>query len=197
VAYEWRKETHNGVVVRADGYVSRDKAMTDVLLVTGSRVLVDYEKAMRWAVAEISHELAAMPYVGVWTGDASGADAAAAQVAAQHDKQLARWTVAGEVVVGYGQTARDGGTTTFSRWTEATVPPRAGTPGDRALWAARCLARDRAMIAAAKKRGSVRVLALRAQWSTSGGTAYTVERAKAAGLVVIERLLTMRELDEA
>ena len=70
-------------------------------------------------------------------------------------------------------------------WTVDAPPERRD---GRALWAAWCLHRDRAIVrdaARAAARGrAVRVLALVAPWSETRGTEYTAARARAAGLEV-------------
>lgn len=70
-------------------------------------------------------------------------------------------------------------------WTPDAPPTRRD---GRALWAAWCLHRDRAIVRDAARAHavgrSVRVLALVAPWSATHGTAYTVARAEAAGLEV-------------
>ena len=145
-----------------------------ILVVTGSRALADLPSAERWALAAL-HEAVAVAGTVV-TGDARGPDAWALTVARTAGRRWASYALDGLVRRGHGDPAR---------WTVDAPPERRD---GRALWAAWCLHRDRAVVrdaARAHAAGrSVRVLALVAPWSPTHGTEYSVARARAAGLEV-------------
>jgi len=153
-----------------------DLPPVDILVVTGSRVLADQAGSERWALA-VLHELVPIAATVV-TGDARGPDRWALTVARTTGRRWASYALDGFVRRGHGD------------------PVRWGTPDpkdqrNRATAAAWCLHRDRVLVADAVRAHaagrSVRVLALVAPWSTTHGTEYTAERARAAGLEVVVR----------
>lgn len=150
--------------------------MSAVLLVTGSRVLADRPEAEAWARRILRGPIRGDTRPRVLTGDARGPDAWAVEAAGT------RWTrfdKHGAIYCGLLPDCREGW------WTfpPTETPPR---PRTRDEWRTRLLARDRAMVAYARlcadRGASVRVLALRAPWSETHGTDYTVQHARAAGL---------------
>ena len=103
-----------------------------ILVVTGSRALADLPSAERWALA-LLHE--AVDLAGtVVTGDARGPDAWALTVARGTGRRWASYALDGLVRRGHGDPAR---------WTVDAPPERRD---GRALWAAWCLHRDRAVV---------------------------------------------------
>jgi uncharacterized Ntn-hydrolase superfamily protein len=147
------------------------------LVVTGSRALAEFASAERWALDAL-HDAVALAGTVV-TGDARGPDSWALTVARTTGRRWASYTLDGRALRGHGVPVP---------WTPDAPPERRD---GRALWAAWCLHRDRAIVrdaARAHAAGrSVRVLALVAPWSATHGTAYTVARARSAGLEVVVR----------
>ena len=145
-----------------------------ILVVTGSRALADSGSAERWAF-DLLHAAVAHADTLV-TGDARGPDAWALTCARTAGRRWAVYGLDGRVVRGHAAPVA---------WTVDAPPERRD---GRALWAAWCLHRDRAIVrdaARAAARGrAVRVLALVAPWSETRGTEYTAARARAAGLEV-------------
>lgn len=156
-----------------------------LVLVTGSRDLAGHTDAAAWVRAHLD---ALAPAVVV-TGDARGPDAWAAEWARDND------------LVTICRTYRLSGAVCTANlmepvgwWCGRSRPPH-GDDG-RALWAAWCLHRDRVMVQHVARRAAdyaVTVLAARALWSKTNGTAFTIARAKAAGLDVMERAWTPRD----
>lgn len=144
-----------------------------LVLVTGSRALVGNDAAHAWLIDSLDGIL---PRVVV-TGDATGPD-----------RWAATWAkVAGADLFRYGLTTRITGAAMDTRgaWT-TDAPPR--PDAGRALWGAWCLHRDRVMVQHVARRAdryAVTVLALTSRASKTNGTAFTVGRAKAAGLAVV------------
>ena len=128
----------------------------------------------RWALDLLRAEV--LRAAVVVTGDARGPDSWALTVARTAERRWASYALDGLVRRGHGAPVP---------WTPDAPPERRD---GRALWAAWCLHRDRAVVrdaARAHAAGrSVRVLALVAPWSPTHGTEYTVARAQAAGLEV-------------
>ena len=149
----------------------------DILVVTGSRALAELASAERWALAALQDAVALA--ATVVTGDARGPDAWALTVARGTGRRWASYALDGLVRRGHDVPVA---------WTPDAPPQRRD---GRALWAAWCLHRDRAIVrdaARAHAAGrSVRVLALVAPWSATHRTEYTVARAEAAGLEVVVR----------
>jgi hypothetical protein len=121
-----------------------------ILVVTGSRVLADLPSAERWALdllrAAVQHADTLV------TGDAGGPDAWALSAARIAGRRWAVCGLDGRVMRGHGPAVR---------WTHEAPPARGA---EREEWAAWCLRRDRAMVAAASRAHAegraVQVLAL-------------------------------------
>jgi hypothetical protein len=151
-----------------------------LVLVTGSRALAGRDGAETWLVEHLG---ALAPCVLV-TGDARGPDAWAAQWGRDRQATITRtYRLSGAVCtadlnepVGW--------------W--ARRDERPPMPDDnRALWGAWCLHRDRRMVRHVARRAAdyeVTVLALRSSTSATHGTEFTVGRARAAGLGVVEQM---------
>jgi len=143
-----------------------------LVLVTGSRALAENDAAHAW----LTNRLDGIGPRVVVTGDAVGPD-----------RWAATWAkVAGADLFRYDLATRITGASTATRgaWT-TDAPPR--PDAGRALWAAWCLHRDRVMVQHVARRAdryAVTVLALTSRASKTNGTAFTVGRAKAAGLAV-------------
>lgn len=148
-----------------------------ILLVTGSRALADREDSATWAQGRITQALRAHPGSYVLTGDAHGPDAWAVVASASRHIILDRH---GRI---RAQIVRDGHD---GWWIDPPRPPP--VPSGLHEWRDRLLARDRALVACARRYAdqghTVRVLALRAPWSETHGTDYTAQHARAAGLDV-------------
>lgn len=141
-------------------------------LVTGSRALAGNADARAWLRARLDVLAPAV----VVTGDARGPDAWAAEWCSASRASAVVYRLDGRVVTPFGPP---------TLWTPEPPPAR---DAGRALWSAWCLHRDRVMVQHVARRAdryAVTVLALTSQASTTQGTAYTVARAKAAGLAVI------------
>ena len=144
-----------------------------LVLVTGSRALVGNATASAWLVSRLD-ELAPSLVVA---GDARGPDVWAADWARSRRVVLRCYDLAGRVV--------DGERVACGQWTDDAPPAR---DAGRALWAAWCLHRDRVMVQHVARRAdryAATVLALTSRSSDTKGTAFTVGRAKAAGLAVV------------
>lgn len=149
-----------------------------LVLVTGSRSLDGHADARAWVDARLD---ALAPTVVV-TGDARGPDAWAAAWAKRHGARLASYGLGGRILGG----------DPAARWTKAGPPGAEGRPVE---WAAWCLHRDRVMVQHVARRAdryAVTVAAARALWSPTNGTAFTIARARAAGLDVAERAWSTR-----
>jgi len=147
-----------------------------LVLVTGSRDLAGHTDAAAWVR---SHLDALAPAVVV-TGDARGPDAWAAEWAREHDLTTVcrTYRLSGAVCTADLMSP-------VGWWCGRSRPPHGDD--NRALWAAWCLHRDRVMVQHVAKRAAkyaVTVLALTSRQSKTNGTAFTVARAKAAGLAV-------------
>jgi len=142
-----------------------------LVLVTGSRALAGNDAAYAWLV----DRMAARTPCLVVTGDARGPDSWAAAWTRTYRAGLRRYDLTARIT---------GGAPSGARWTKAEPPP---DDAGRALWAAWCLHRDRVMVQHVARRAdryAVTVLALTSRASDTKGTAFTVGRAKAAGLAV-------------
>ena len=161
--------------------------MNRVLLVTGSRVIADSPAALQLARAAIEKHGAAAD--AIVAGDARGPDALALGFARERGKRWAMYSLDGLVRRGHA---------TPVRWND---PARDGDPpgfdDNRALRAAWCLTRDRAMVrdlVAARDGGrSVTVLAVIATWSKTHGAEYTAQRAEAHGITVLRAVVRATE----
>ena len=155
-----------------------------LVLVTGSRALAGVVAARQW----VDDRLGALTPAVLVTGDACGPDAWAASWARRHKSwcrlhltsdpnPLRRYDLRGRIT--------DTDDRTTGAWTTAEPP---ADDAVRALWGAWCLHRDRVMVRHVARRAdryAVTVLALTSRSSDTKGTAFTVGRAKAAGLVVV------------
>ncbi len=161
--------------------------MTALLLVTGSRLLADHPRARAWAEAEMGAELAELgPRAVVLSGEARGADEWATALASARGL---RW------VVFHADGWRQGSHDEPRLWrTEGPLTPEELRAEPRHF-----LARDEALVDAAlaahERRWRVRVLGLKARWSTTGGTDYTLREAQRAGLVWRRAEVTREGLD--
>ena len=148
-----------------------------ILVVTGSRVLADLPSAERWALDLLRS--AVQHADTVVTGDAGGPDAWALSAARTAGRRWAVYGLDGLVRRGHGPPVP---------WTADAPPERRD---GRALWAAWCLHRDRAIVRDAVRAHaagrSVQVLALVAPWSPTHGTEYTAGEARRLGLEVVVR----------
>lgn len=154
--------------------------MRALVLVTGSRDLAGNDAAHAWLIDRLD---TIAPSVVV-TGDARGPDAWAADWARENRAPLRCYDLAGWVT--------DAARVAQVAWTPAAPPAH---DAGRALWGAWCLHRDRVMVQHVAKRAgdyAVTVLAARALWSKTNGTAFTIARAKTAGLDVMERAWSPR-----
>lgn len=153
--------------------------MGDILLVTGARALADSRLAEEWARGAIAQAFDQEQPAKLVTGDARGPDEWARREAVKRGVAIFGYTGRGEIV---GRDAR-----VVGRWTR-DLPP----DGDshRTEWAAWYLHRDRVMVRQVVRRAregaTALVLALHAPWSTTQGTAFTVARAREAGLRIVE-----------
>ena len=150
-----------------------------ILLVTGSRSLVDTEDGRRWALAEL--DLFFPGFDTIVTGDARGPDTWAFR--ASPPGRCFRYGLDGSIVTSGGA---------VGRWDRGVSRPRYGTtPGDRALAAAWCLLRDRRMVKAVARRGwegaQVECLALIDRGSKTHGAEYTATVAEHGGVFVHRR----------
>lgn len=146
--------------------------MRALVLVTGSRDLAGNDAAHAWLIDRLD---TIAPSVVV-TGDARGPDAWAADWARENRAPLRCYDLAGWVT--------DAARVAQVAWTPAAPPAH---DAGRALWGAWCLHRDRVMAQHVAKRAAkyaVTVIALTSRQSKTNGTAFTVARAKAAGLAV-------------
>ena len=145
-----------------------------ILVVTGSRAIADLPSAERWALDLLREQVQHADTLV--TGDARGPDAWALTCARVAGRRWAVYGLDGRVMRGHAAPVR---------WTVDAPPERRD---GRALWAAWCLHRDRALVrdaARAAARGrAVRVLALVAPRSETRDMEYTAERARRAGLEV-------------
>lgn len=149
-----------------------------ILLVSGSRILADDERAARWARGFITRAWDEDPRpTVVVTGDARGPDTWARIEAVQRLVPFYCYASSGRIV---GKDGKD-----FGRWTKHDPPERGA---NRAEWAAWLLHRDRVMAQHVARRfregATARVLALVHQASPTKGTDYTVGRCRALGLNV-------------
>ena len=155
-----------------------------VVIFTGSRVLADDPASVVWLTDMVDRFLLARPGWGLWTGDARS-DALALDVAFDRRRSVAGWLLTGWV---WAKIHVDNGhwrDVPGRRWTEVPMPPRDGSSGSKAEWKARCLARDRAIVTTAVKRGGkIEGLALIARASKTQGTQYTAGRMKHKGIPV-------------
>jgi hypothetical protein len=147
-----------------------DAAAEIVLVVTGSRALSDTRAARGWAWRQLVRWIAnaPVPFVRVLTGDAAGVDELAKAVALSAEIPFDIYRLNGRI------SGHDG----TRHWYRGRVP-------DDVQWPLR---RNDAMVEdalRARDRGAlVRVLALRASWSRTGGTLYTADLARGSGLRV-------------
>ena len=146
-----------------------------LVLVTGSRALAGHDDARVW----LREQLAALAPAVVVTGNAQGPDDEAAAWARDAGVPLRRYDGRGRIT---------DGAATVARWEAPASMPSADA--GRAQWAAWYLHRDRVMVrhvAARADRYTVTGLALFAPSSETEGTAFTVARAKVAGLDIVGR----------
>jgi hypothetical protein len=148
--------------------------MPALLLVTGSRVLTEHTAARLWCEEELVRDLVPLgPGAVVMTGGASGPDDWSTAMAEFRDL---RWLI--YHATGHRQAS----------WEDARLWRTEGPLTDADLRAdpSLYLRRDDAMVAAAlaaHERGwAVRVLGLKASWSKTDGTGYTLRAADKAGL---------------
>lgn len=141
------------------------------LLLCGSRALCvgrgGTVESEQWAHEQIAAALRGV--ARLVTGDAVGPDAWAWREAMRLRLTVESWHLDGPRV----EIADSG--LTVGMWTTAPRPP-----GN--AWRDRCLARDRAMVAALPD--GARVVALVAPWSRTGGALYTARHAERRGLAV-------------
>jgi len=159
------------------GCAARARALTAageryILRVTGARALADEPAAEEWAREQIATAAARIVDGGVLvTGDATGPDAWALARAEGLGRLTARYALDGCIYTGRGIIAWGSRT---SEHTSRTWP----------------LERNRVMVAHVAHRAAqgrrAQVLALRAPWARTNGTAHTVTRATEAGLLVAE-----------
>lgn len=151
----------------------------DILLVTGARSAGDSRLAEAWARGAIAEAFDTHRPARLVTGDARGPDEWARVEAVRRGVPFYCYAGSGEI------TGADG--RRWGRWTK-DLAPDSGAP--RVEWAAWYLHRDRVMARQVARRGregaTVVVLALHAPWSKTQGTAFTVARAREAGLLVVE-----------
>lgn len=163
--------------------MSDEADLPRLILVTGSRVLtpphsvpVAYVNPARsWLLDQIT---AFDPDVVV-TGDARGPDSWSKDWCREHGSPNPMLRAYGLD----GQIRREDGRP-WCRWTDASPP---AVDAGAALWGAWCLHRDRVMVRAVATRArryGVLVVSLEALWSSTRGTAFTVARARRAGLEV-------------
>lgn len=154
-----------------------------IVIFTGSRVLADDPASEAWVLDQTDRFLATRPDFGLWTGDARSDDLAI-DVAFARQRSVACWLLTGWIwaKVYTGEVRwRD---VPKRRWTEHPAP-QGRSEGAKAEWKARCLARDRAIVTAAVKRGgTVEGLALISRESKTHGTAYTADRMAHKGIAV-------------
>jgi hypothetical protein len=150
---------------------------TPILMVTGARALADLDDSAAWARARIAEALRAHPGSYVLTGDARGPDTWAVEAS------VARHVILDRHGRTRAQIVRDGHE---GWWIEPPHPP--AVPGGLHEWRDRLLARDRALVALARRYAdhgyTIHVLALMASWSKTHGTRYTAQRARVTGLDV-------------
>lgn len=145
-----------------------------ILLVTGSRSLLDTKQASDWANTTIHKEVSRLQDLNaerllVVTGDAKGPDAIAASLA----KNSLVWRSNGRVVSN-GKLAPE-----VPTW---CGPLPSGSSWNS--WKTRLLARNREMVSwVADQQGQRYCLALIAPWAKTRGTGYTVKLAQEAGIV--------------
>ncbi len=149
-------------------------AELDILLVTGARALAELPAAEEWARAQITEAAARIVDGGVLvTGDAAGPDAWALARAEGLGRQSARYALDGCIYTSRG----------------ITVWGIRGNSHTSRTWP---LERNRVMVHHVAHRAAqgrrVQVLALRAPWARTNGTAHTITRAAEAGLVVVDKL---------
>lgn len=168
---EWRR--------RFEG--SPETSSESLLIVIGSRCLVESETAKEWAKRELWRWLRCRRYDGVsvtfLSGGADGPDSWG-EAGARH---------LGVAAVGYlldGSRSLDGSRASDpSRWTDEEPPPRGSW-----AWKKWCLSRNDAVVmsaacSAARARRAAEALALVAPWSHTQGTEYTARRLARAGVL--------------
>lgn len=151
-----------------------------LVLVTGSRALAGHREARMWVLDRLD---ALAPKVVV-TGDASGPDAWATDWARYNALTLRIYDGRGRVL--------DAESSAVARWSVSSHP---AADAIAPQWAAWYLHRDRVMVQHVARRAdryAVTVVAARALWSPTNGTAFTIARARAAGLDVAERAWSTR-----
>lgn len=151
---------------------------TNVLLVTGSRALADTPGARAWAHGVLDEALISVDLLVA--GGAAGPDTWARELA-ERVRPLVAWR----------EYRLDGGVHTprglVARWDAAVLP---SDRDELASPTRRPLRRNRAMVEAVARAAAaghrVRVVAVRAPWARTAGTAYTARLAREAGLRVVE-----------
>lgn len=160
--------------------------MVDLLVVTGARATAESDRAAEWARGAIVQAFDQERPSKLVTGDARGPDDYARREAVKRRVPFYCYAGSGQI------TGRDG--RAWGRWTQ-DLPP--DSDANRAEWGAWFLHRDRVMMRHVARRArdgaTVCVLAIHAPWSETEGTAFTVGRARAAGLRIVE-LAIPREL---
>jgi hypothetical protein len=153
--------------------------MVDILVVTGARAAAASAPAEAWARGAIAEAFDTHHPAKLVTGDAHGPDDYARREAVKRRVPFYCYAGSGKIT---GADAREWG-----RWTQ-DLPPEPMT--NRAEWAAWFLHRDRVMVRHVVRRvregATALVLAIYAPWSVTEGTAFTVGRAKAHALDVLE-----------
>lgn len=154
------------------GAAAEATARPRAVLVTGSRALLGFPGALAWLTAWLTAFGPAL----VVTGDAPGPDTWALAWAKPRRLHWRSFEVRGPVR----------GAAVPTAWTDAPLPGRHDAEG----WRQRCLDRDAAMVErfAALTAYDLHVAALRASWSKTQGTAFTLRAALAAGLPATEAL---------
>lgn len=160
--------------------------MADLIVVTGARACADSRLAEEWARGAVAEAFDTHRPSKLVTGDARGPDDYARREAVKRRVPFFCYAASGLIT---GVDGREWG-----RWTRDLPPDR---DSNRAEWKAWYLHRDRVMVQHVARRvregASALVLAITAPWSDTEGTAFTVGRAKAHELDVLE-LTIPREL---
>lgn len=154
--------------------------MSRLMLVTGARALSETPAAKTWALGILSAAFAWWrPDVLVHGGCAGSPDEWAGELARYQHIATRVFLLDGQIVA---QGALPPEVTTFlDRWADNALETR-----DRFRVP---LLRNRAMVNAVTRCGAdVLVLALRAHWAQTNGTAHTARLAREAGLCVMERM---------
>lgn len=153
--------------------------MVDLLVVTGARAAADSRLAEEWARGAVAEAFDTHRPSKLVTGDARGPDDYARREAVTRRVPFYCYAASGLIT---GVDGREWG-----RWTQDLPPDRDSI---RAEWKAWYLHRDRVMVQHVARRvregATALVLAIYAPWSDTQGTAFTVGRAKAHELDVIE-----------